>query len=211
MAFQSLIRFLLPKEEHWYDMLEELSRLGHEAAQALLTFKDQPSGAVMPAVQALEHKADDVVRRMEDSLARTFVTPIDREDLHRLTSELDDIIDLMNLSARAFSLYHLERPTPAMVQIMEKLVEATGMIAGAVPHLRKHEFDQLIGGGRKVRAIEKEADTLYRDAISKLFSESHPDFRELLKQKEALDHLENAVDHCDNVADLLANLAVKHG
>lgn len=211
MAFQSLIRFLLPKEEHWYDMLEELSRLGHEAAQALLTFKDQPASAVQPAVQALEHKADDVVRRMEDALARTFVTPIDREDLHRLTSELDDIIDLMNLSARSFSLYHLERPTPAMVQIMEKLVEATAMIAGAVPHLRKHEFDQLIGGGRKVRAIEKEADTLYRDAISKLFSESHPDFRELLKQKEALDHLENAVDHCDNVADLLANLAVKHG
>lgn len=211
MAIQSLIRFLLPKEEHWYDMLEEQARLGHAAAQALLAFKDRPAGEVQTAVQALEHKADDVVRRMEDALARTFVTPIDREDLHRLTSELDDIIDLMNLSARSFSLYHLERPTPPMLLIMEKLVQATGMIAEAVPHLRKHEFDQLIGGGRKVRAVEKEADTVYRDAISKLFSETHPDFRELLKQKEALDHLENAVDHCDNVADLLANLAVKHG
>lgn len=211
MALQSLIRFLLPKEEHWYDMLEEQARLGHEAAKALLAFRDRPAGEVQTAVQALEHKADDVVRRMEDALARTFVTPIDREDLHRLTSEFDDIIDLMNLSARAFSLYHLERPTPPMLGIMEKLVQATGMIAEAVPHLRKHEFEQLIGGGRKVRAVEKEADTIYRDAISKLFSETHPDFRELLKQKEALDHLENAVDHCDNVADLLANLAVKHG
>ena len=211
MAFQSLIRFLLPKEEHWYDMLEELGRLGHEAATALFLFKEKPAGEVQAAVQAIEHKADDVVRRMEDALARTFVTPIDREDLHRLTSELDDIIDLMNLSARVFSLYHLDKPTPPMVEIMEKLEKATGMIATAVPHLRKHEFEQLIDGGRKVRAIEKEADGIYRHAISALFSETHTDFRETWKQKEALDHLETAVDHCDNVADLLANLAVKHG
>lgn len=211
MAFQSLIRFLLPKEEHWYDMLEELGRLGHEAATALLLFKDKPAGEVQAAVQALEHKADDVVRRMEDALARTFVTPIDREDLHRLTSELDDIIDLMNLSARVFALYHLERPTAPMVEIMTMLEKATAMIAAAVPHLRKHEFEQLIDGGRKVRAIEKEADGIYRHAISALFSETHTDFRETWKQKEALDHLETAVDHCDNVADLLANLAVKHG
>jgi uncharacterized protein Yka (UPF0111/DUF47 family) len=211
MALQSIVRFLLPKEDHWYEMLEELSRLGNEAAKALLTFKDQGASTVQPMVQALEHKADDVVRRMEDALARTFVTPIDREDLHRLTSELDDIIDLMNLSARSFSLYHLERPTPPMVQLMEKLVQATEFIAGAVPHLRTHKFEDLLGGGRKVRAIEKEADTIYRSAISDLFAGTSVDFRELLKQKEALDHLEAAVDHCDNVADLLANLAVKHG
>jgi hypothetical protein len=211
MAFQSLVRFLLPKEDHWYDMLEELSRLGHEAATALLAFRDQSASSVQEAVQALEHKADDVVRRMEDALARTFVTPIDREDLHRLTSELDDIIDLMNLSARSFGLYHLERPTPPMVQIMEKLEQCTGLIAGAVPRLRKHEFELLLGGSRTVRSIEKEADTIYRRAISALFAEQNGDFREFLKQKEALDRLEAAVDHCDNVADLLANLAVKHG
>ena len=62
-----------------------------------------------------------------------------------------------------------------------------------------------------MRALEKEADSIYRQAISQLFSDSHPDFRDLLKQKEALDDLEAAVDYCDNVADLLANLAVKHG
>lgn len=211
MALQSVIRFFLPKEDHWYDMLEELSRLGHEAAKALLVFKDQPASVVQTSVQTLEHQADDVVRRMEDALARTFVTPLDREDLHRLSGALDDIIDLMNLAARCFSLYHLERPTPPMVQIMEKLDEATGLIAASVPHLRKHHFEDLLTSGRKVRAIEKEADTIYRSAISALFAEKNGDFRELLKQKEALDHLEAAVDYCDNVADLLANLAVKHG
>ncbi len=211
MSIQSLIRLLLPREDHWYDMLEELARLTNEASTALASFKERPAAEVQEVVQAIEHRADDVVRRMEDALARTFVTPLDREDLHRLTAELDDIIDLMNLSARAFSLYHLERPTPPMVQLMDKLHEATELIASSVPHLRKHEYQLLIDGGRKVRTIEKEADTIYRQAISDLFSDSHPDFRDLLRQKEALDDLESAVDYCDNVADLLANLAVKHG
>ncbi|MFT3710008.1 MAG: DUF47 family protein [Archangium sp.] len=211
MAFQDLIRFLLPREDHWYDMLEELAKLGHEASKALASFKESPASKVRESVQAIEHKADDIVRKMEDALARTFVTPLDREDLHRLTSELDDIIDLCNLSARAFNLYHLEKPTPAMVQIMDKLEACTALIAEAVPNLRKHEYQQLVDAGRKVRVLEKEADSIYRQAISGLFSDSHPDFRELLRQKEALDDLEAAVDYCDNVADLLTNMAVKHG
>lgn len=210
-VLQGFIRFLLPREDHWYDMLEELGRLGHEASKALATFKDQPASKVREAVQAIEHRADDVVRRMEDSLARTFVTPLDREDLHRLTSELDDIVDLCNLSARAFNLYHLEKPTPAMVQLIEKLEAGTAILAEEIPHLRKHEYQNLLEGGRRVRTLEKEADAIYRQAISQLFSESHPDFREMLRQKEALDDLEAAVDYCDNVADLLTNLAVKHG
>jgi uncharacterized protein len=210
-ALQELIRFILPREDHWYDMLEELGRLGHDASKALHAFKDTPASKVRESVQIIEHKADDVVRKMEDALARTFVTPLDREDLHRLTSQLDDIIDLCNLSARAFNLYHLEKPTPPMVQIMEKLEACTALISEAVPYLRKHHYAELLEVVRRVRTLEKEADTIYRQAISSLFSDSHPDFRELLRQKEALDDLEAAVDYCDGVADLLGNLAVKHG
>ena len=208
---QGLVRFFLPHDEQWFDMLEELARLGHQASKALLDFKEQTAQQVRDVVQKIEHQADDVVRRMEEALAKTFVTPIDREDLHRLTGELDDIIDLMNLSARCFTLYHLGRPTPAMLNIMGRLEAATQMIADAVPKLRKHDYQGLIEDGRRIRAVEKEADTIYRNSISELFSATSIDPRELLKQKEALDDLENAVDHCDKVADLLANLAVKHG
>jgi uncharacterized protein Yka (UPF0111/DUF47 family) len=211
MGIQRFVRWLLPREDHFYDMLEELGRLSHAAALTLARFKQRPSLEVQDAVQKIEHEADDVVRRMEEALAKTFVTPIDREDLHRLTSELDDIVDLANLTARAFSLYNIDRPTPPMIELMDKLVLVTAMIRDAVPHLRKHRYAALIDEGRLVRQVEKEADTIYRAAISSLFRESHPDFRKLLSQKEALDDLEHAVDHCDNVADLLANLAVKHG
>lgn len=211
MALQAMIRWLLPREDHYYDMLEELGRLGYEAAQALAAFEKTPAAEVQAKVQAIEHKADDVVRKMEDALARTFVTPLDREDLHHLTSELDDIIDLANLAARSYGLYAIERPTPAMIELSAKLITCTQWIRDTVPHLRTHKFNELIDGGRKVRELEKEGDTIYRTAISELFKAPSIDFRDLLKQKEALDHLENAVDHCDNVADLLANMAVKHG
>jgi predicted phosphate transport protein (TIGR00153 family) len=211
MGFQSLVRWLLPRENHFYEMLEELGRMSHEAAVALSRFQDCPAAEVQDTVQGIEHAADDVVRRMEEALAKTFVTPIDREDLHRLTAELDDIVDLANLTARAFSLYNIDRPTGPMVALMQKLVAVTAMIRDMVPHLRQHRYTDLLDSGRKVRLIEKEADTIYRAAISSLFRESHSDFRKLLSQKEALDDLEHAVDHCDNVADLLANLAVKHG
>jgi uncharacterized protein len=211
MGFEALIQFLLPKEDHFYEMLEELGGLCHEAATALAQFSQRPAADVRKDVQTIEHRADDVVRRMEDALARTFVTPLDREDLHRLTSELDDIVDLANLTGRAFHLYHLERPTPDMVALMSNLTIATQHIRDAVPHLRKRNFSAIVEASRKVRQVEKEADTIYRSAISALFSAAQIEFRDLLKQKEALDDLERAVDHCDNVADLLSNLAVKHG
>ena len=211
MGFQSFVRWMLPREDHFYTMLEDLGRMAHEAAVALARFQERPGIEVQEKVQVIEHTADNVVRLMEEALAKTFVTPIDREDLHRLTSELDDIVDHANLTARAFQLYNIDRPTAAMVEMMKMLVTVTAMIRDAVPHLRKHRYAALIGGGREIRQIEKEADTIYRAAISALFRESHGDFRKLLSQKEALDDLERAVDHCDNVADLLSNLAVKHG
>lgn len=211
MGFQAFVRWFIPREEHFYDMLEALGRLANEAAVALGRFEKRPAAEVREAVQIIEHEADEVVSSMEKALAKTFVTPLDREDLHHLTQELDDIIDLANLTARAFHLYHIENPNQAMIELMRKLEEVTAVIRDTVPHLRKRRYTELIDGGRKVRKIEKEADSIYRAAISTLFRDTDPDFRRLLSQKEALDDLERAVDHCDNVADLLSNLAVKHG
>ncbi len=211
MAFQAIVRWLLPREDHFYEMLEEMGRLSHDAAVALSRFRDADAREIQRTVQTIEHAGDGVVRRMAESLAKTFVTPIDREDLHRMTGELDDIIDHANLTARAFHLYNIERPSQPMIEMMGKLVTVTEMLRDAVPCLRQHKYSELIDAGRRLRQVEKEADTIYRAAISALFREDHTDFRRLLAQKEALDDLERAVDHCDNVGDLLANLAVKHG
>jgi uncharacterized protein len=212
MALQALVRWFLPKEDHFYDYLEAQGGLCLEAADALATFTTgQSAEAVRDAVQKVEHAADNFVRQMEDALARTFVTPLDREDLHKLTSELDDVVDLTNLAARSCSVFAVKKPSPEMVRLIHVLVQCCAALKQAVPHLRKHAYGELLETGRRIRELEKEADRIYRAAVNDLFNNTAIDAKELLKQKEVLDKTERAIDHCDNVADLLANLAVKHG
>lgn len=213
MGLQDIVRWLLPKEDQFFTYLEDLATASHEAATTMARWKD-PGAApkdICDAVQIVEHKADGIIEKLEDGLARTFVTPLDREDLHRLGSELDDIVDLTNLAARALVLYGVERPTPAMVKLMDVLIESTVVLKNAVPHLRAHRYSDLVEAARTLRQLEKDADKAYRNEISRLFSDGSVDAKTVLKHREVLEDMERAVDHCDHVAETLSNLAVKHG
>jgi uncharacterized protein Yka (UPF0111/DUF47 family) len=213
MGFQDFVRWILPKEDHFYTYLESLATASHEAALALTKWKDPsiPTKSVCDAVQVIEHKADGIVVQLEDGLARTFVTPLDREDLHRLGSELDDVVDLSNLAARAIVLYGVDRPTKEMTALIDVLVESTAVLKDSVPMLRHHKYAELVEAARTLRQLEKDADRAYRDAISRLFHDDSIDAKTAMKQREVLEDLERAVDHCDHVAETLSNLAVKHG
>lgn len=211
MALQSLVRWLLPKEDHFYDYLEQQAAVGHDAVITLGRFRSGPLQEIREEVQKLEHQGDALFRKMEEALAKTFVTPIDREDLQRLSSEIDTITDLTNAAARACAWFGVERPNEPMVKLMNKLVESTAVLKDAAPALRAHEYGKLIDAGRKLRQMEKEADTVYREAVSSLFRAEPFDCKTMFREKEVLDDLENAVDHCERVGHLLVNLAVKHG
>ena len=213
MAMQSLIRWLMPREDHFYDYLEKQAAFTHTAARAMQKLGEPGAVAddVARAVQEIEHQADAVVREMEDALAKTFVTPIDREDLQRLSAGLDDIVDLTNLAARAFVLYAVGKTSEPMVKLMGLLVDTTAVISAAVPKLRKHAYAELLEDCRKIRQFEKEADTVFRAAVSALFHNASVDAKVLLREKEFLEDLEGAVDKCDDASDVLANLSVKHG
>jgi uncharacterized protein len=212
MGLQAFVRWFLPKEDHFFDFVEQLAVVASEAAQVLLDFRTEGSTAelVRQKVQEVEHRGDKLVHEMEEALAETFVTPIDREDLQRLTTELDTIVDLINAASRACAWFGVEHPTPAMVRMMEHLVTATDVLRDALPALRRHEYNRITEAGRALRAKEKEADLIYREAVSRLFREQ-TDARVILREKEVLDDLENAVDQCEKVGHLLVNLAVKHG
>jgi uncharacterized protein Yka (UPF0111/DUF47 family) len=213
MGLQNLVRWLLPKEDHFYDFLERQAVAAYEGASALARFKDDGSTAEMVAknVQTVEHQGDAIVHELEEALAKTFVTPIDREDLQRLSSQLDDILDLTNGAARGAVLFGVTRPTPAMRILIDSLVTCTGVLKDALPNLRKHAYPELTSMSRGLRKLEKEADLVYREAVRGLFSDEKIDARVLLREKQVLDDLEKAIDHCEYVADTLANLAVKHG
>ncbi len=204
---------LLPREDHFYDYLEQQATAAHQGALALARLKEpnMTAAQVRDAVQAHEHEGDKVVHAMEDALAKTFVTPIDREDLQRLSAQLDDVLDLANGTARACVLYGVGRPTEPMVKLMELLVRTTEVLQNAMPHLRAHRYAELLEASRSLRQFEKEGDGVFREAISALFHDEGADARRVLREKEVLEDLENAIDQCESVAETLANLAVKHG
>src|SRR5579862_4355770 len=108
---QSVVRWLLPKEDHFYGYLERQGDVAHEGAKALRAFKEGKAlSEVRVQVEDLEHDGDKFFHELLDALAKTFVTPIDREDLQRLSAELDDILDRMNSAVRAASLMGVLKP-----------------------------------------------------------------------------------------------------
>lgn len=216
MGIQAAIRWLLPREDHFYDFLERQAKAAHEGAKALSKFATNGTSAkqAREAVQKIEHEGDSIVHEMEEALAKTFVTPIDREDLQKLSSELDTVLDLTNGAIRACVMLGVEKPTEAMKQLIEIIVRCTAKIDEAIPKLRKHQYGEIVAVARELRSIEKEADVVYREAISALFGKDDrgaSDARVLIREKTVLEDLENAIDQCDSIADTLANLAVKHG
>jgi uncharacterized protein len=212
MDLQRIVRWFLPKEDEFYILLERHSTVAKRAADALAQFKNgRTAEQVRNDLAQLEHEADSIFEQFEEALARTFVTPIDREDLHKLSSELDDIVDYAYAAALACALFGVERPTQPMLELMTTLTQATEIVAAALPKLRNHEYTDVANQVKAIRGIERDGDIIYRAALSKLFGDSAVDAKALLREREVLGHLENAIDHCNHVANTLANLAVKHG
>ena len=222
MGIQDVIRFFLPREEHFYDFLEQQAKAAHAGAVAISRFARQETSAqdAREAVQKIEHEGDKIVHEMEEALATTFVTPIDREDLQKLSAELDNVLDLTNGAIRACVMLGVQQPTDAMKRLIEYIVQCTERIDNAIPRLRKHEYSLIVATARELRTLEKEADNVYREAISELFRddsaggpfrEGATDARVLIREKTVLEDLENAIDACDSIADALTNLAIKNG
>jgi uncharacterized protein Yka (UPF0111/DUF47 family) len=213
MALQSIIRWLLPREDVFYDFLERQATTAHEGVKALQRLREPAvsAEAVREAVQELEHDGDKLVHELEEALAETFVTPMDREDLQDLSSELDTILDFTNGAARVFVLYGVERPTQAMLELTDLLEKCTAVLATAMPKLRRHMYPEIIEASRDVKKLEKDADAVFRNAVSALFKDPAIDAKVILREREVLDHIEEAIDHCDRVGKTLKYLSVKHG
>jgi uncharacterized protein Yka (UPF0111/DUF47 family) len=211
MSANALIRWLLPREDHFFTYLETLAAAAHSAALAMATFKEgQTPPAIRDRVQEIEHQGDRAVHQMLEALGRSFATPIDREDLQKLSKRMDDIIDHTNAAARACVLFGVEKPTRPMCLLADKLVESTSALATAIAQLRARAWGQLIADARRVAMLEKDGDHIYRDAMHALFHDPAIDAKTILREKEVLEDLEKAIDSCDSVADILTNLAVKN-
>lgn len=207
-----MVRWLLPREDIFYRLIESLAEKVDLSAKELAKLDDGvPAQQVYEAIRVIEKEADSLVFEAEEQFARIFVTPIDREDLQALIAAIDDIVDLIHLTSRAFVLYGVPHPTPAMSEQMRLLVALGELLRTEIPALGRNDYEQLIAAGRKIREHEKAGDRVFREAVAALFHDPDLDAKVLLRNKEVLEDLELAIDKFETVAERLKNLAVKHG
>lgn len=204
---------LLPKDTVFYDLFEGLSKHGIEAAKNLRQLAaDFPKiDKDIQKIRQAEHDADDLAHNALDRLDRTFITPFDREDIHQLVNDLDDIIDNVDALAKRFSLYHITTMEPAFIKQCDVLIEATTVLSEAVHQLRHtRKLSDLSSKLIEVHRQESLGDDNHHAAISDLFSGAY-DPMHVMKWKELYDYVEEAIDGCEDVTNTIERIVLKNG
>jgi predicted phosphate transport protein (TIGR00153 family) len=200
---------VIPRERAFFDLLEQAAEGVAQGARELdALIDDLPHGEERyRRIQDLEHAGDDLTHRMMALLATTFVTPVDRQDIHRLASWLDDVLDSMEAVSDLLVLHAVNEPIPHLRQQVDVLVRATRAVVRVVGGLRSYG-----AAGRdwaEITRLEREGDRIYRRAVAALFSGDHRPM-EVLKWKDLLGEMEAAIDRCEDIADAVESIVLKH-
>lgn len=215
MLIDRLVRYLLPRPTQFFTMLEELAAK-IDAAAAVFADLETATGhegiaGIAAKLRPIETEADDVCHRLYAEIDRTFVTPIDREDLAGLTKVLDGVVDGIEHTAAFASLYRFPELTDPMRQLVRITVSCAREIAGAARRLRHFaDPDSVQGATAAINTLENEADAVYRLAVANLF-ENGMSAVELIRQKDMLFSLEECVDQCEDAMDMIRSVVVKNG
>ena len=204
---------LLPKDTVFFDLFEGLGKLGVEAAMRLKELAQHFPDIVndVSRIRQSEHAADELAHSALDRLDRTFITPFDREDIHTLVNELDNIIDNVDALAKRFTLYHVEAMDPPFLKQCDVLIAATTVLNDAVKLLRKtRKLSDLSTKLIEVHRLESAGDDIHHAAISDLYSGAHEPLH-VMKWKELYDYVEEAIDGCEDVTNTIERIVLKNG
>lgn len=202
------MRFV-PKEEKYFGMLNQMASQVRESAELFVKIFQEYHNHARYAehIKSIEVSCDELSAKIIQKLNSTFITPIDREDIYLLVTEVDDVIDMINDMARRLEIYGVTTPRPDAVEIARVLGEATKEVEAAFANLEQHKgvADQIVN----ISNLEKQADSLYRDAVRRLFKEEK-DAIEVIKWMSIYEGLENSIDRCKDVAEALEAVVVKN-
>jgi predicted phosphate transport protein (TIGR00153 family) len=203
---------LLPRDEKFFDLFTAVAALNVEAAGSirdLLRAEGHQRGAIVDQIKRLEHLADQVTHDVVSRLDRVFITPLDREDIHLLASRLDDIMDLIDGTARRLQIFHAGRAPEGAILIAEVIVRAVGQLQAGVQALEKNRAGTVLEAAIQVKRLEEEGDSLYHEWLGRLF-EGSPDALTVIKWKEIYDNLEKTLDTIEDASNVLESISIKH-
>lgn len=203
---------LIPRDEHFFDMFAELAvRITRSAALLRDLFSDPTRlREHEAAIKDVEHEADQLVHQVNKRIDTSFVTPLDREDIHLLAKRLDNVVDLIDGTARRAVMFRITEARPPALALTDVLVRAGEVIEQQVRDIRKSAA--VAAHGERIKKLEEEGDAVYHEAVGELFDGNggRPDPLEVLKWKELYDKLEDALDECEDVSNTLESIALKN-
>ena len=214
MKFDKIIQRLLPHDASFYKFFEEATQNLVNAAELLKKLSVAKVGSerekLIMQIKELEHHGDNLTHKIFSELNSTFVTPFDREDIHQLTSALDDVMDHMDGTANRISLYKIKKYPEPMVRLIVILQLSIGELHRGVGMLRdlnkKNELQRVF---QKINEYENNADTVFENGIADLF-EKERNAIQVIKLKEVLVGLETATDKCEDAANVLEGIYIKN-
>ena len=203
---------LLPRDEKFFDLFNAVAAYTGEAAvlqRDLLRADGLHRGAIVDQIKRLEHMADQVTHDVVSRLDRVFITPLDREDIHMLASRLDDVIDLIDGTARRLQMFRAGDAPQGAILIAEVIVRAVAQLQEAVGALEKNKGGTVLEACVQVKRLEEEGDSLYHEWLGRLF-EGSPDALTVIKWKEIYDNLEKTLDNIEDASNVLESISIKH-
>lgn len=203
---------IMPREPKFFDLFEKSVANVAKAAKELADFLEDYTNVPLKVarITELEHAGDAITHQIMEQLHRTFVTPLDREDIALLTERLDDVMDFIEDAANAMLLYRIEQPTTRAREMAAILVALTSELVLAVPHLRnRSKMKEILEHCVEINRLENEADAIVRHALAELFDDTP--IADVIKWREIYEHLETAVDKGEDVANVLEGVVLKHG
>jgi predicted phosphate transport protein (TIGR00153 family) len=207
------MRSILPKDDLFFDNCEHICQKMVEAAEALKVMISEWKSLDMHAgkIKSLETESDEFVHQTVEHLHKTFVTPLDRQDILRLSSRLDDIVDLIEATSTRIRLYKPRTRCPEVVELAEVVLQSTYQVRGLVGMLRqmKKKVPQMKAASMEIDRLENAADEIRRKAIARLFEEES-DPKELIKWKDIIEHIEGSTDRCEDVSDIIEGILLEH-
>lgn len=214
-ALQEAIRWFLPREERFFDYLDAATAASDEAARLFVELTRaegrQAQLNLVEKIREAEHAGDRAMKEMSDALDRTFVTPIDREDLYHLTATIENVSDFVAATANHLTVHQMDTLPDGSKELAEILYKSTQAFRAAVALLRTSiSADGIRPAVQSLHYLEHEADVIFRLRLGDLFSNEKDAIR-LIKHKEFLKGLKNAVDRCSSVGTVLEAIVIKNG
>ena len=210
---KSFLSWVRSKDKEIIGVLEEQAANLVKATSYLVEFMSSykiEGESRYKIIKDLEHEGDKITHKLFTILDKTFVTPLDPEDISGLTSAIDEVLDATEGVANRFVLYMIPEPTPHMVELAKVLLLASQEVQLLITRIRNlKSANDLIEHSQNIINYEHQADTIYRTAIAELFKTNNP--IEIIKLKEIYETLEGALDRCADVADVVEDIALKYG